>query len=438
MEELSQSELLKVALENGIVDINTIAKQIEMKEREKYLEMHKYEIWQGETDKKWYTYLPDETKGRKLKKRGTREKIEDCVVEYWKNYSLDEEKEKEKNITLKELFPKWITYKSKHTKSTAYIKRITSDWAKFYKDDIDFINKPIRKMQTIDLDEWAHDKIKEYDLTKKSYYNMSVILRQSLDYAVEKGYINKNPFPDVKINSKMFRRTKKKSGEKEVYTVEEEQMLVEDMLRRFEKDQANTAPLAVMLEFEIGVRVGELCALKFDDIEGNYILIQRQEVEEFKKIDDYTMRFKNFKVVDYTKTEDGFRYVYLTETARKIITAAKKANFKNGERNDGYIFVKNGSNINHYSVQGLILRSCRKLGIPVKTSHKIRKTYISTLIDSGLNIDEIRRLAGHADERTTYGNYCFNRLTEKQTEEKIEDALNSKKVIKGNHFYDAC
>ena len=38
-------------------------------------------------------------------------------------------------------------------------------------------------------------------------------------------------------------------------------------------------------------------------------------------------------------------------------------------------------------------------------------------------------MAGHSDERTTYGNYCFNRLTEEETEEKIENAL---KVIKGN------
>lgn len=59
MDKLSQTELLKLALEDGIVDINTITKQIEMNERKKYLEMHKYEIWQGEKDNKWYTYLPE-------------------------------------------------------------------------------------------------------------------------------------------------------------------------------------------------------------------------------------------------------------------------------------------------------------------------------------------------------------------------------------------
>ncbi len=72
----------------------------------------------------------------------------------------------------------------------------------------------------------------------------------------------------------------------------------------------------------------------------------------------------------------------------------------------------------------------------VKTSHKIRKTYISTLIDSGLNIDAIRRFAGHSDERTTYGNYCYNRMTDKQTEEIVENLLRMNEVIKSNHFLE--
>jgi integrase len=80
----------------------------------------------------------------------------------------------------------------------------------------------------------------------------------------------------------------------------------------------------------------------------------------------------------------------------------------------------------------MIKRGCEFINIDVKTSHKIRKTYISTLIDSGLNIDEIRRMVGHSDERTTYGNYCFNRLTNKQTEDAIEKALFKEKVIKSN------
>ena len=65
----------------------------------------------------------------------------------------------------------------------------------------------------------------------------------------------------------------------------------------------------------------------------------------------------------------------------------------------------------------------------VKTMHKIRKTYISALIDSGeINIDKIRELVGHEDERTIFHNYCYNRETDARTHENTERALSRDKV----------
>ena len=434
---MSDAELLKFAIENGMIDTALVRERIEMHKRKEILDKHPYTIWQGK-DEKWRTYIPDENKGRKLVKRNTQQAIEEYVIKYWESNSEEEtQKRVAKEISLKKIFPDWLNYKQLHTDSTSYTKKITADWKKFYASQPDFINMPLQKMTNLFLDEWAHGMIKKFDLTKKAYYNMTMILRQCLDYAVERGYIEENVFSGVKINTKMFRRVKKKSGESQVYTMDEEERLIKDMIRRFQDNPKNTAPLAVMLVFEIGVRIGELCALRFSDIEGNYIHIQRQEVREFEKVDDFTMKFKCYKVVEYTKSEDGFRDIYLTETARKIIELARHMNMVNGEYSEeGYIFVRKHKNINHYSIQAMILRGCNRVNMDVKTSHKIRKTYISTLIDSGLNIDAVRRFAGHSDERTTYGNYCYNRLTDRQTEEVVEGALNANKVIKGNQFFE--
>ena len=56
--------------------------------------------------------------------------------------------------------------------------------------------------------------------------------------------------------------------------------------------------------------------------------------------------------------------------------------------------------------------------------HKIRKTYISALVDSNLiNINTIREMVGHEDERTTLHNYTFNRITDLQTQANMEKAL---------------
>lgn len=430
-------ELLKYAVENGMIDLSYVQEQIEMKKREEILNKHPYKIWQGK-DGKWRTYLPDEEKGRKLLKRNSEKEIELYIIEYIQQNSEENIKKNiASKLTLQNIFPKWLEYKQIHTNSTSYIKRITADWHRFYVVQQEFINMPIKNMTFVFLDEWAHGMIKQYNLTKKSYYNMSIILRQCLDYAVECGYIEENIFLRVKINTKLFQRVKKKTGESQVYTIDEEKRFIKEMIRRFQNHPENTAPLAVMLAFEIGVRIGELCVLKFEDIEGNYIHIQRQEIREFQKIDDYSMKFKCYKVVEYTKSEDGFRDIYLTTAARKIIEFARYMNKVNGEfSEEGYIFVHNHKNINHYSIQAMILRGCNKINMDVKTSHKIRKTYISTLIDSGLNIDAIRRFAGHSDERTTYGNYCYNRMTDQQTEEIVENALTTNEVIKSNHFLE--
>ena len=58
-----------------------------------------------------------------------------------------------------------------------------------------------------------------------------------------------------------------------------------------------------------------------------------------------------------------------------------------------------------------------------KSSHKARKTCISTMIDGGVNINTIREMVGHADERTTYNNYCFDRATDAEKHAKIEQAF---------------
>lgn len=43
-------------------------------------------------------------------------------------------------------------------------------------------------------------------------------------------------------------------------------------------------------------------------------------------------------------------------------------------------------------------------------------------------LEAIRKIVGHADERTTLHNYCFNRLTDEQTYNKVLSALTQDKA----------
>ena len=112
---MSDAELLKYAVENGMIDTALVQEKIEMQKREELLNKHPYKIYQGK-DGKWYTYLPDKKNGRILKKRTNKKDIEDVVISFWK--------QEEENPTVDMIFHEWIDSKltreeiSKSTKSS--------------------------------------------------------------------------------------------------------------------------------------------------------------------------------------------------------------------------------------------------------------------------------------------------------------------------------
>lgn len=104
---------------------------------------------------------------------------------------------------------------------------------------------------------------------------------------------------------------------------------------------------------------------------------------------------------------------------------AKKYQEEHGLPTDGYIFSVNAEPLSYYAVRKLYDRYCDMIGTIHKSTHSARKTYVSALIDGGVNIDSIREIVGHADERTTYNCYCYDRSTKKEKINLIEQALSS-------------
>lgn len=414
---------MKQAIQAGIIDLSSVQEQITMKKREKILQNHPYAWWEG-NDGKWRTYVPDVSKksNRRLIKRSSKQGIIDFIVDF---YEKEENKKKEaiKRISLAELYPEWLNFKSLHTNATSYINRIVADWRRFYLSE-DIIHIPIKELTCLELDKWVHRTIKNNSLTKKQYYNMTVIIRQALDYAVSRELIDSNPFSKVVVNKKLFRKEQKKINKTQVFLVSEEEQIIKEAIDDFYENGNDTADLAIPLTFQIGLRAGELVALKEKDIEEDILHVQRMEVKIYDISEDgLTGRCIGREVVEYTKTDAGARNVYLTQEAKDILKIIIQTNRKR-QFSSEYLFLnKSGERISTYVVDRRITKYCRHIGIDEKRIHKIRKTYISTLIDSQLNIDEVRRQAGHEDERTTYANYCFNRLEEDVTHKKIEQAL---------------
>ena len=164
--------------------------------------------------------------------------------------------------------------------------------------------------------------------------------------------------------------------------------------------------LAVKVNFLLGLRVGELVALKWSDLcDNSHLHIVREEVRD--------QTDNSYTVVEHTKTNKD-RFVVIVPKALDILNRIEKQ----GE----YIFMRDGERITAIRISTILRKYANYQGVRIKSSHKIRKTYASNLNACGVPLDCIREMLGHSNLSTTLG-YIYNPLTEKETFDLITKAL---------------
>lgn len=425
---LAKCDIINISSEELLELINMTKQEIkEQKILKEHIENF-YHIWQN--DKGVYlTYLPapDKPKGRKPISASTSDKLERKIISFYLKLEMQEQEaeEKEKLSTLRAIYPQWLKLKGLETTATSYIRRIDDDWKAYYLNDA-IIDKDIREFTKADLKEWALTKIRGKSLTKKQYYNMALIIRHSLDYAVDRGMLPSNPYNDFKIDGKLFRKVKKPNDDTQVFLTTERPLIEAEAWQDFH-DNGYVTALAIPLAFQTGVRLGELTAIKETDIchNGKYLHIQRMAQKLERQRPDGTWYPATWITVEHVKTSASDRYIYLTEEARRILKIIMDANAESGSYDEGFLFMQSGKHITPVAILSRIRKYCNHINTMQKGIHKIRKTYISSLLDAGININEVRKMAGHEDERTTLHNYTFNRAVTSQNEEDLEKALAS-------------
>lgn len=401
----SQTEMLQFAIENGILDESTIQEKMIMNERKKYLEKHPYKIWQGK-DEKWYTYLPDADSGRKMKRLSTKKAIEDSIVDYYK--------ELEVNPTIEMVFEEWINQKLEYNE----IKKQTYDK---YQTEFDrfFTNNPYvknfgkRKVKHVtedDLENFIKTTIAKMELTQKAYSGMRILINGIFKKARKLTDISISSFmKDLDISQRAFKKRIVRK-ENEVYQEGEAELLTDYL--KSQKDDIRCQ--ALLLIFQAGLRVGELCGLKESDIGEKYIHVQRTEIK-YKDVDG------NWKidVQEFPKSEAGDRYIIISESAMETINNVLRIR-SNGE----FLFSENGKRVRSNGMRRKLMRCCEKAGVQYKSNHKIRKTYGTMLIDGGVDDSIVAEQMGHTDISTTRKYYYFSNKSEEKKREQIIRAMN--------------
>lgn len=246
-------------------------------------------------------------------------------------------------------------------------------------------------------------------------------------YAVDEELLDINRLEGMKINNHLFASPQIKMEHEEVFTEQEQKQVMEEA--ELDSNETQSAiPLGIPLLFLTGMRVGELCALTYDCIEGNYLYIHRMVIEKKKENPDGTLKSNGYQIVEHAKSSAGVRKVFLTSDAQKYLNRIKELNKKNGYGTSGkdLIFQRKGTLCNQEVFDCKIKKYCNQHHLNLKfakSCHDIRRTYISHLFDLNLlNADEIRRIAGHENIEMTM-RYCRGRKDDEEIARILENGF---------------
>ncbi|MGN0363879.1 MAG: tyrosine-type recombinase/integrase [Bilifractor sp.] len=357
----------------------------------------------------WSTYFVPE--GGKRKR--IRAKTEYAL--YQKLYPLYY---RERFLTLAEAYEKWQEYRHTLSLSPRTLKRENQRWERYFRDT-PMAEKQLCKIDEIQLEESIYQIISFYQPKAKELQAILSILRGIFKYAYKRRMIDANPMDRVEINKAGCAPATPRGDRSRIYTTSEQKTMLDACGQELKDHPENPISLAIMLNFQLGLRIGELAALKVSDVDFNNHTIHIQRMET-KDEHDRPLIVDHLK----KKSRESNRILPLSNYDLDLIKKAIKIKqiYHYEDNGENYIFVDQGGRVEIRAIDNRIRKLCKAAGLPAKSCHDIRRTVASRLHRNGLPIEKIRAYLGHSNIGTTWS-YIYDVDDVNETNRQILMAL---------------
>lgn len=279
---------------------------------------------------------------------------------------------------------------------------------------------------------FLNDILQNNTVNPKEFKRIYQIINNVMSYAYDMslGYANLLNWSFVKrmvFDNELDKRYSKEY----MVSSADRQLIYKEVVSNNIYSEKRSASLALVLNFYLGLRVGELAALKFKDFDlNNKILkVERTQVKYFPRNENgERSNTMIYAIVSDLKTENAFRYVPLTDECIRLYQFIKEHHQTRGYKSE-YICYDGKDTILERSVSRTLTRLCVLCGVEHINSHRIRKTYASSLHNQNIPTRVISDLMGHADTSTTEKIYILGYEDINIYRNQIENALSIKKEV---------
>ena len=161
--------------------------------------------------------------------------------------------------------------------------------------------------------------------------------------------------------------------------------------------------LGIVICLYTGIRLGELLALTWNDIDfKSGIMTISKTAYRIKQ------NGKPRVVIDKPKTKNSSRLIPLPKQLLEILKRAKRIS-----KSDFVLSTRTGGIVGTRAYQKTYERILRKLNIPYKNFHSLRHTFATRAIEMGMDVKTLSEILGHKNPVITLQRYTHSMLSYK-------------------------
>lgn len=297
-----------------------------------------------------------------------------CVLkEPHSSKTFDTEKSK---ITFDRVANEWFLLSKQRLKRSTY-QRYLCTYAKHIKGT--FGKMPVEKIDVMRLYDFAVQKLKE-GLSPGTVNNILIIIHVCLKHSHR---LYKTPMIDMIYMKAPYKEMRVLSREEQ------------NRLTKYLYANTDIYKLGVLLSLNTGIRIGELCALTWNDISDGCININKTMQRLPKK------RGKGSEVVvDSAKTNSSIRKIPIPSFLLEEIEMYRSANQSNH-----FLSSKHKTIVEPRTLQYRVKRYYKSCEIENATFHTLRHTFATRAVESGFDIKTLSQILGHRNVEVTLNKY---------------------------------
>jgi len=304
-------------------------------------------------------------------------------------------------------------------RETSYLKYENIVKKHLYANSI--CSKRIDEITSLELTRFFRDD-EIATINVSSLTTIKMVLSKTFLRSKEQKYRSDNPMEFVEVS---YVRCKRKQRKKQIILDSEIETLINHIYYVSKTiDYYRYAPIFLVMLYG-GLRIGEAMAIRESDVdfENKTITIDKQ----ITYIPDRDKNLNKGKMVQKEvspKTESSNRTIVLTKQIEFWINFMIEQNNKLAHKEQDYIFINKKGTIPAKSSVNLLWHKLLEASeIPFCTPHKLRKTFVTKLLNSGVSLPDVAALAGHKNNSSvTLDTYYISTL-DKNSDENFVDNI---------------